>query len=106
MSEKFSPSEHQLPEKYVKNYQQLQEIWTVLKEAGLTPTNYPPEFVEEEWNSDSAFPLAQDGVQGIRISRSREGQLKIWFTNGFENPNNPKRIEITQKLREKGFKVV
>ena len=54
----------------------------------------------------STFPIANEGAQGIRITRWHSGKLTISFTNGFENPKDPKRVEITEKLQVKGFDVV
>lgn len=106
MNEKFSESQPEVAEKYVKDYQHLQEIWGILQELGLTPTNYPPEIVQSQWDMGSTIPIANEGSQGIRITRSRNGGLTVSFTNGFEDRKNPKRVEVTEKLREKGFNVV
>ena len=106
MSEKFPESQPEVAEKYVKDYQQLQEIWSILQELGLTPTNYPPEIVQSQWDMGNTIPIANEGAQGIRITRSRRGGLTVSFTNGFEDPKNPKRVEVTEKLRDRGFDVV
>ncbi len=106
MSEKFLENQPEIAEKYAANYQQLQEIWGTLQEVGLTPTNYPAEVVQSQWEMGSTFPIVNEGAQGIRVTRSRKGELTVSFTNGFEDPKNPKRVEITSKLREKGFDVV
>jgi|GEM_PF-1819905 len=106
MIEKFSENQPEMAEKYATNYQQLQEIWSILQELGLTPTDYPAEDVQNQWDMGSDFPIANEGTQGIRVTRSRKGELTVWFTNGFEDKNNQKRVEVTEKLRERGFSVV
>lgn len=106
MNEKFPENQPEMSEKYIKDYQQLQEIWSILQEAKLTPTNYPPEIVQSQWDMGADFPIVNEGAQGIRITHSHKSGLKIWFTNGFGDPKNPKRVEVTEKLREKGFDVV
>lgn len=106
MSEKFPKNQPEMAEKYATNYQQLKEIWSILQELGLTPTNYPAEVVQNQWDMGCTFPIANEGAQGIRITRSRRGGLTVSFTNGFEDSKNPKRVEVTEKLREKGFDVV
>jgi len=107
MGEKFSTEiQPGMAEKYVKNYKQLQEILIILKELGLTPIDYQSEVIQSQWDIGNTFPIANEGAQGIRINRSRKGELTVSFTNGFENPNDPKRVEIAGKLREKGFDAV
>lgn len=52
------------------------------------------------------FPVAIYGGDGIRASRNQEDDgFKIWFINSFDDPENPKRKEITTKLIEGGFEV-
>lgn len=106
MSEKFPENQPEIAEKYVANYQQLQEIWSILQELGLTPTNYPAEVVQSQWDMGSTFPIVNEGAQGIRVTRSRRGELTVSFTNGFEDRENQKRAEVTERLRERGFSVV
>lgn len=107
MNEKIrsEPAFH-INEKYTQDYQQLMEIFNLLKSCGLTIPQYSDEIIQEQWDYGNTFPIANEGAQGIRISRRRRGGLTVSFTNGFENPKNPKRIEITERLREKGFDVV
>lgn len=106
MGEKSLEIQSGKAEKYARNYEKLQEIWEALQELGLTPTNYPLEVVQSQWDMGSTFPIANEGAQGIRVTLSRKGELTVSFTNGFEDQKNPKRIEVTEKLREKGFNVV
>lgn len=97
-----------LAEKYEKDYQQLREILKIIEELGLTPIQYSAESIQEQWgdSTGSTIPIANEGAQGIRITRWRKGGLTVSFTNGFEDPKDPKRVEITTKLLEKGFDVV
>lgn len=106
MSEKFIENQFKITEKYIVNYQQLQEIWDILHELELTPTNYPAEVVQSQWDLGNTFPIVNEGAQGIRITRSRRGELTVSFTNGFEDPKNVKRIEVTERLRKLGFDVI
>lgn len=46
-------------------------------------------------------PLVSDGLCGVRISYNRRlGRLKVWFTNGFENPEEPTRKKIEEWIKE------
>ncbi|MEK7135991.1 MAG: hypothetical protein AAB821_00145 [Patescibacteria group bacterium] len=48
-----------------------------------------------------SLPLVRDGGDGIRADYDkRTGQLKVWFTNGFEEPDNPQRQEIEVWLKD------
>jgi len=39
-----------------------------------------------------SLPLVRDGFDGIRADyQKRNDNLQIWFTNGFQDPNNEKR---------------
>lgn len=107
MSEKFIESpQFKLSEKYENDYRQLQEILEIIIESGLTPTQYPIEIIQNQWDMGNTFPVANEGAQGIRVTRWRKGGLTVSFTNGFEDPKNPKRTEVTMKLCKKGFDVV
>ena len=53
--------------------------------------------------SEAGFPIIRDGLDGIRASYSKKSGLKILFTNGFEDHDNPKRKEIERRLRESGL---
>lgn len=107
MNEKLiDKSQSKLPEEYRGDYEKLKEILVIIKEAGLTPTNYSIDAIKQDWDESSPFPIAEEGANGIRLIRQPEEGLIITFTNGFENPKNATRVNITQKLREKGFNVV
>ena len=53
--------------------------------------------------AEMGFPIVRNGANGIRASYSKREGLKIWFTNGFEDPENPKRKEIEERLKEEGL---
>src|SRR3990167_3971957 len=104
----FRPEKRDPEQEFKQAFGQLQEIITVLSEMGMRIPEYchSEKFVKKQWDAKLDFPIARDGSDGIRISRSKTGGFKVWFTNGFENADNEKRKEITEKLREKGFDVV
>lgn len=104
----FEPENQEKEIEFEKAFQQLQNIIALLAKIGFTIPEYcySKEKIKEYWNNKFAFPIAKEGLDGIRASRSRNGEFRIWFTNGFEDPKNPKRLEITAKLREQGFDVI
>ncbi|MFA6271636.1 MAG: hypothetical protein WC693_00815 [Patescibacteria group bacterium] len=109
--QKLRPDSSDKPISFEEAYQQLQEIIAVLAELGLNIPDYchSEEIIREQWDDNYRipFPVARDGADGIRASRRRDGKgFIISFTNGFENSDDPKRMEITEVLREKGFDVV
>ena len=53
--------------------------------------------------AEMGFPVVRDGVDGIRVSYSKRRGLIVWFTNGFEDPEDPKRKEVTEKLKKAGL---
>lgn len=53
--------------------------------------------------SEMGFPIVRDGADGIRVSYSKRDGLKIWFTNGFEDQENPRRKEVETRLKEAGL---
>ena len=78
----------------------LQRAANILREMGLEVID---RFItEDRLVSGLPFPIVRDGVDGIRAEYSKRRGLKIWFTNGFEDPNNPKRREIEKRLNEAG----
>lgn len=105
MAERFLEAPFEIDEKYAEDYRRLKKILEILRELGLTPKDYPPQVIQAQWEAHSTIPIAEDGVQGIRITRLRKGGLKVSFTNGFEDPRDQERIRITEKLREEGFDV-
>ncbi len=53
--------------------------------------------------AEAGFPIVNDGMQGIRASYSQRRGFKIWFTNGFENPDSPRRQEVEKRLQDEGL---
>ena len=91
-SEQFSVS---------KAFNQLQRAADIMREMGLKVID---RFItKDRLVNDMPFPIVRDGANGIRATYSKQIGLKIWFTNGFENPNDPKRYEIEKRLKEAGL---
>ena len=107
-------SEHQGEEKetldpeFEKGFDDLQKVLKILSELGLNPPEYcfDKSIIKKQWDERYVFPIAREGADGIRANyRSRNKKIMISFTNGFEDPQDPKRLEVTAKLREAGFDV-
>lgn len=48
-----------------------------------------------------SLPLVRDGLDGIRASYyKRKNILSVWFTNGFEDPNDEKRKIIEKWISD------
>ncbi|MEK7066953.1 MAG: hypothetical protein AAB949_01090 [Patescibacteria group bacterium] len=89
---------------FQENFNRLQKIAECLRELGLKVVDQ--NISEESLKSLTAklgFPIARDGLDGIRASYSKTNGLKIWFTNGFENPSDPERQRIARELDERGL---
>lgn len=106
MTEKFGHEPSLETRKYIENFRQLGIIKEVISACGLEVCNYPTAIISEQFKERSTFPIANDGAQGIRVTPNRDGSLTVSFTNGFEDPKNEKRIEVTDALRKKGIDVV
>ncbi len=107
MSEKHNPyDEKDIDAIYADDFKQLHIIMNTLQDLGLNVCEYSSQIIEREWRMRASFPIVHNRVQGVRIKRGFKGGLSVWFTNGFEDPKNLTRIEITAKLREKGIVVV
>ena len=94
-------------ERLERDFECLEQIARILRESGLNVIDRSIS-IERLKNptAEMGFPIVRDGADGIRISyysrKSRKG-LKVWFTNGFEDPENPKRKEVTEKLKKAGL---
>ncbi|MFA7286118.1 MAG: hypothetical protein WC052_00405 [Patescibacteria group bacterium] len=106
MGEKSSQEPRLETQEYAEYFRTLAIIKEVLSECGLNAREYSDEIIIEQLKNRYTFPIAHDGLDGIRASRNREGGLTVSFTNGFEDPENKKRIEVTAALREKGIRSV
>lgn len=100
-SEQNFQNEYGADQKVREELHRLQDVADILSVAGLQVID---RFITSDKLYDSTaemgFPIVMDGAQGIRASYSKRDGLKIWFTNGFEDPNNPKRQEVERKLKE------
>ncbi|MFA4942116.1 MAG: hypothetical protein WC564_00560 [Patescibacteria group bacterium] len=95
----------------------LEDVWNLisefqgcLKDLGLNvrESNFNKEYFFKE-TAEAGIPVISDGLDGARISFKkssferhgieRDGfyNLKLWFTNGLQNPDN----EIRQKIQSK-----
>ena len=107
MTEKLDmPPEFRINEKYEEDFKQLRKVLDIIKSIGLTPTGYSDEIIQNQWDMGNTFPIVREGADGIRVTRSRRGGITVSFTNGFENPKDPKRMEVTEELRKSGIDVV
>lgn len=88
-------------EKIYADFEKLRIIANLLREMGLEVID---RFVTLESLKDPmseyGFPIVRNGIDGIRVSYFKNEGLKVWFTNGFEDPNNNLRKEIESKLKE------
>jgi predicted aspartyl protease len=89
-------------------YAELQQILDLLANMDLQIVEFgrDEDIIRRQWEDKYPFPIVRDGADGIRVKRERDGHFKVWFTNGFEKPEDPQRVEIVQKLTTAGFDVV
>lgn len=91
-------------QKVEEEFGQLQKIMSLLKDMGFQTTDYA---ISVETLRDpisaSEFSLVMDEDNGIRASYTKRRGLRIWYTNGFEDPKNPKRQEVERRLHESGL---
>ena len=89
-----------LNQKKEQSFIKLQKIAQILKEMGLRVIDH---FISKDCFKESIpFPIVRDGADGIRAVYER-GEIKIFFTNGFEDPKNTRRQEVEIKLKEAGI---
>lgn len=106
MAEKFKQQlvQESEPPKIQEDFVRLQNIVEILREMGFRVVN---ELINidtlQSPSSEMGFPIVRDGLDGIRVSYSKRRGLRVWFTNGFENPENPRRQEVEKRLREAGL---
>jgi len=70
--------------------EQLKGIFATLRELGCRMPHYADlerhdfkAIIKESWEKKDPFPVALDGLDGIRVSPRPEGFF-VWFTNGFD----------------------
>lgn len=100
--EKFEKNINEFP--LSDAFYQLQKTSEILKKIGLEVID--DLITEDELAKELPFPIVRDGLDGIRATYSKRRGLKIWFTNGFEKPDDPKRIEIVKQLQKSGLEDV
>ena len=106
--EKFEPNSPEVrglgDQKLPEVFGRLRNIAEILREMGLKVIDQAIAFNRlRDPVAEMGFPIVRDGVYGIRASYSKREGLQIWFTNGFGDPENPKRREIEKRLKEAGL---
>jgi len=81
-------------------FEQLLQIAEILRSMGLDVID---RLIKKEYMHHAGTPLVSDGLDGIRFSYNRVNGLRIWFTNGFENWDDSKRVEVVKKISEAGL---
>ncbi len=83
------------------DFEKLQKVANCLKELGY---NVIDRFITKESMCDRmsefGFSLITDGACAVRASYSKRDGLEIWYTNGFEDPDNPERKVIEEKIKD------
>lgn len=93
-------------EKFDAAFEKLLRIHSILKEMGFRIWDYAASVdnFRKQWEAETAFPLVLDGGNGIRVSSNkRTGIMAVWFTNSFEEPDNPRRMEVEKRLKAEGL---
>ncbi len=87
----------------------LQAVAQILRDMGFKVID---DFITLERLNDpvtregGAFPIVRDGADGIRVVFGRDyvkGKgyvMNIVFTNGFEEPDNPQRMAVVEKIKD------
>lgn len=88
-SEQFSVSEA---------LDRLQKAADIFRDMGLEVIDR--NITEDNLATGLPIPIVKDGLDGVRATYSKRTGLEIFFTNGFEDSNNPKRLEIEKRLKE------
>lgn len=80
----------------------LKRVCEILKEMGYSvyEENVKAEYLDPRSNmAQIGFPIAREGLDGIRCSNDKHRGLIIWFTNGFEERDNPERKKIVARIQ-------
>ena len=80
----------------------LQKISECLSSSGIDMdkrVNYKDQLSKP--TAIAGFPIDVD--RNIRASYSIDRGLRIWFTNEFQDPSHPRRLEMIHKLQEQGL---
>jgi hypothetical protein len=91
--------------KLKQDFERLQSIAVILRDMGFEVTDrlISLDFLRQATDQEHSFPIVEDGAQGIRVSTHKKRPLRVWFTNGFEDPANPRRQEVERRLKEVGL---
>lgn len=87
-------------------YSWLEKVVVVLKDMGfqvhdrMLDRDMRNILKNEPRKLENAMPIAWDGLDGIRVSRNRSKGLIVSFHNGFEDPDNPRRAELKDRLKQ------
>ena len=101
MEEFQSKPERENPEQALERLQKIAEI---LKEMKLNVIDRAVTLERLlDATAEIGFPIVREGSNGVRASYSKRDGLRIWFTNGFDDPSNLTRQEITKKLKAAGL---
>ena len=91
-------------ERFKKDLERLQAIAHILKEMGF---DVQDRFISlgmlKKPTAIAGFPIVSDGLGAIRVSYEKERGLVIWFTNGLEDPDDPRREEVVKRLQQEGL---
>lgn len=110
-------SGHQLENNQEKIKRPLENIWNLVSEFQVCLKDLGCDVIDRNFSKEcflketaqAGIPVISDGLDGARISFKkssferygieRDGfyNLKLWFTNGLQNPDN----EIRQKIQSK-----
>mgnify|MGYP001598687284 FL=1 len=92
------------PQKIMEAFDRLQKVSVILKEMGFRVIDRLITLdALKSPTSEAGFPIVRDGRDGIRALYTKRKGLVILFTNGFEDPANQKRQEVTQRLNKEGL---
>ena len=79
-------------ESFETQFARFEKFWNSLKEKGFDM--FDLKIVKENLECGKPVPVVHDGIDGARAYYRKSTGIKIWYTNSFENPDNPKRKEI------------
>ncbi len=99
--ERFEKEKNQT---YEEAFERLKAIAEFLREKGFDVTDRLITLTNlQRPMAELGFPIVSDGADGIRASYSKNRGLIIWFTNGFEDPENTQRKEVEEFLKNNGW---
>ena len=98
---------------FEKAYAKVLQVANILKQMGYTlcESLLDHDKMHDSFIRKNPFPLIREGANGIRCSINfvhftdpGYGELIVWYTNGFEGEDNPKRLAVQEKLVAEGLK--